>query len=59
MRSPVIPELIPAEVRAAIFKPLPDLPPISPAYERVAKAIRTSNSHYEAVFRTLMKANRK
>lgn len=57
MRTPVIPDLVGPELRAAIYKPLPDIPPISPTYERVARAIRMSTPKYETIFRPFTKAH--
>lgn len=59
MRNPIFADWIGPEVRAAIFKPLPPIPPMSPAYERVAKLLRAELTNYQIALHPLMQVNSK
>ena len=58
MKIPIVPELIPADVRAAVFRLFPNVMPPDPHAKLVAKMLRLSEPRYEADLRKLMKANR-
>ena len=58
MKLPTVPDLTPADVRAAVFRLFPNVMPPDPHAKLVAKMLRLSEPRYEADLRKLMKANR-